>query len=205
MSEPAAPGLEAQAVRALDPELERVLDGDDPLLLGEQLDQGVEERGLPRAGASGDQDVPPGPERVAGGAEHLLRQGAQADEVGGGERAAPEPADRHRHVGARGRSADGDPRAVVEPRVEDGPRGRIEPKRARDVDRRPVERGCGERWCLDGLELTAAFDPDVSGAVDHELGDLRVLEHGLESGQERLQVSYPARALHIRPSSRSRQ
>ena len=90
-SESAAPGLEAQAVRALDPELERVLDGDDPLLLGEQLDQGVQERGLPRAGASGDQDVPPGPERVAGGAEHLLGKGPLADEVFGRERAAPEP------------------------------------------------------------------------------------------------------------------
>ena len=160
---------------------------------------------LPRAGASGDQDVPPRSESVAGDEEHLFRQGALADEVLGRERAAPEPADRHRHVGAGRRSADGDPGAVVEPCVEDGPGGRIEPERARDVDRRPVERGGGERRRLDGLELAAAFDPDVAGAVDHQLGDLRVLEHGLESGQERLQVSDPARALHSRPSSRSRQ
>ena len=86
-----------------------------------------------------------------------------------------------------------------------GARGRIEPERARDVDGCPVERGGGERRCFDGLELSAAFDPDVAGAVDHQLGDLRVLEHGLEPGQERLQVPDPARALHIRPSSRSRQ
>ena len=39
--------LEPQAVRALDPELERVLDGDDPLLLWEQLDQGVQSVVLP--------------------------------------------------------------------------------------------------------------------------------------------------------------
>ena len=134
-----------------------------------------------------------------------LGQGPLADEVLGRERAAPEPADRHRHVGAGRRSADGDPGAVVEPCVEDGPRGRIEPERARDVDRRPVERGGGERRRFDGLELPAAFDPDVAGAVDHELGDLRVLEHGLEAGQKRLQVPDPARALHSRPSSRSRQ
>ena len=164
-----------------------------------------QERGLARARAARDQDIPPGPERVAGGAEHLLGKGAQADEVLGGERAAPEPADRHRHVGAGRRSADGDPGAVLEPRIENGPGRGIEPERARDVDRRPVERGGGERWCLDGLELPAAFDPDIAGAVDHELGDLRVLEHGLESGQERLQMPDPARALHIRPSSRSRQ
>ena len=86
-----------------------------------------------------------------------------------------------------------------------GPGRGIEPERARDVDGRPVERGGGERRRLDGLELAAAFDPDVAGAVDHQLGDLRVLEHGLESRQERLQVRDPARALHSRPSSRSRQ
>ena len=66
--------LEAQAVRALDPELERVLDGDDPLLLGEQLDQRVQQRGLARARASGHQDVPAGGRSTfAGGAEHGFR------------------------------------------------------------------------------------------------------------------------------------
>ena len=144
-------------------------------------------------------------ERVAGDEEHLFGEGALPHEVVGRERAAPEPADRHSHVGASGRSADGHAGAVVEPRVEDGPRGRIEPERPRDVDRRPVERGGGEGGCFDGLELPAALDPDVAGAVDHQLGDLRILEHGLESGQERLQVPDPARALHSRPSSRRRQ
>ncbi len=60
----------------------------------------------------------------------------------------------------------------------------------------------GASW---GSSFPAAFDPDVVGAVDHEFGDLRILEHGLKSGQERLQVSDPARPLHSRPSSRSRQ
>ena len=144
-------------------------------------------------------------EGVAGGPEHPLGQGALADEVLGRERAAPEPADGHGHVGARGRSAYGDPRAVIEPRVEDGPGRGIEPERARDVDRRPVEGGGGERWRLDGLELPAALDPDIAGAVDHQLGDFRIFEHGLESRQERLQMPDAARALHSRPSSRSRQ
>ena len=163
------------------------------------------QRGLARARAARDQDVAPGAEHALGRAEHALGQGPLADEVLGRERAAPEPADRHRHVGAGRRRADGDPRAVVEPGVENGPGRGIEPKRARDVDRRPVERGGGERWCLDGLELAAAFDPDVAGPVDHELGDFRILEHGLEAGQKRLQVPDPARALHIQPSSRRRQ
>ena len=106
--------LEAQAVGPVDPELERVLDRDDPLLGGEQLDQGVQQCGLARAGAARYQDVAPGMEGVAGGPEHLLGKGAQADEVDGGERTAPEPADRHSHVGAGRRSADGDPGAVLE-------------------------------------------------------------------------------------------
>ena len=198
-------GLEAEAVRAFDPELERILDRDDALLLGEEFDQGIEQRGLPRAGAAGDQDVPPGTERLAGGAEYALGEGSLAHEVLGREGAAPEPADRHGHVGARRRSADGDPGAVLEPRVEDGPGRGIEPQRAGDVDGRPVECGGGERRRFEGLELPAAFDPDVSGAVDHQFGDLRILEHGLEARQKRLQVPDPARPLHIRPSSRRRQ
>ena len=172
---------------------------------GKQLDQGVQQRGLARARAARDQDVPPGPERGAGGAEHLFRQATLAHEVLGRERAAPEPSDRHGDVGAGRRRADGDPGAVLEPRIENGPGRGIEPKRPRDVDRRPVERGGGERRCLNGLELPAALDPDVAGPVDHELGDLRILEHGLESGQERLQMPDPARALHSRLSSQSRQ
>ena len=148
---------------------------------GQQLDQRVQQRGLARAGASGDQDVPPGGQHLPGGAEHRLGEGPLADEVLGRERTAPEPADRHGHVGARGRRADGDAGAVLEPGVEDGPRGGIEPERAGDVDRRPVERGGGERRRLDGLELPTALDPDVAGAVDHQLGDLRIFEHGFEA------------------------
>ena len=87
----------------------------------------------------GDQHVPPGSERAAGGAEHRLGEGALAHEILGRERAAPEPPDGHGHVGARGRSADGDPGAVLEPGVQDRPRGRIEPERPCDVDGRPVE------------------------------------------------------------------
>ena len=172
---------------------------------GEQLDQRVEEGGFARAGAAGDQDVAPGAERVAGGAEHRLGQGALAHEVLGGERAAPEPSDRHRHVGAGGRSADGDPGAIVEPCVEDGPGRGIEPERAGDVDGRTVERSGGELRRVEGLELPTPLDPDVPRAVDHELADLRILEHGFEPGQERLQVSDPGRPLHSRPSSRRRQ
>ena len=106
--------------RALDPELECVLDGDDPRLLREQLDQCVEEGGLSPS------RCPPRRRRASGGGgppEHSLREGPLDDEVPGGERAAPEPADRHRHMGAGRWRADGDPRAVLEPGVQYRPRG----------------------------------------------------------------------------------
>ena len=200
-----SPGLEAEAVGALDPEFERVLDGDDPLVFGQQLDQRVEERRLARARASGDQDVPAGQEGRPGGAEHLLGKGALADEVFGRERTAPEPAYGDGDLGTRGRRADGDPRAVLETGIEDGSGGGIEAKRPGDVDRGAVEPGGGESPRLVGLESAASLDPDVAGSVDHDLGDLRVLEERLQARKERLQVRDPAGALHSRPSSRSRQ
>ena len=104
-----SPGLEAEAVGAVDPEFERVLDGDDPLVFGQQLDQRVEERRLARARASGDQDVPAGQEGRPGGPEDRLRQRAHAHQVLSRERAAPEPADGDGDLGTRGRRADGDP------------------------------------------------------------------------------------------------
>ena len=86
-----------------------------------------------------------------------------------------------------------------------GLRGRIEAERTRDVDRGAVEPGGGESRRLVGLEPAASLDPDVAGSVDHDLGDLRVLKERLQARKERLQVADPAGALHIRPSSRSRQ
>ena len=59
-------GLEANAVRVVDPELQGVLDGDDSLVSGKELDEGIEERGLPAPGATGDEDVPPRPQACRG-------------------------------------------------------------------------------------------------------------------------------------------
>ena len=131
--------------------------------------------------------------------------GSHADEIVGGERPPAEPPDRQRHLRTRRRGADGDPRAVLESCVEDGAGHGVEPERSGDVDRRAVERGRVERGGVDGFEPAPALDPDVLRAVDHELGDLGVLEHGLEAGEERPQVPDPAGAVHSRPSSRSRQ
>ena len=83
--------------------------------------------------------------------------------------------------------------------------GGIEPERPGDVDRGAVEPGGGEPGRLVGLEAAPSLDPDVARSVDHDLGDLRVIEQGSKAREERSEVADAARALHIRPSSRSRQ
>ena len=57
-------GLEAEAVRSGDVELEGVRDHHDPLLLGEEFDERIEEGGLPGSRPAGDEDVPPLDERL---------------------------------------------------------------------------------------------------------------------------------------------
>ena len=98
-----------------------------------------------------------------------------------------------------------DSRSVFEARVQDRPRGGIEPERARDVDGGAVEPGGGEARGVVGLQSPGPLNPDVAGPVDHDLGDLRVLEQPLQARKERSEVADAARALHIRPSSRCRQ
>ena len=54
------PRLEPDAVRAVDAQLEGVLDGDDPLVVGQECDEGVEQRRLAAAGAAAHEDIPAG-------------------------------------------------------------------------------------------------------------------------------------------------
>ena len=51
--------LEADAIRPLDAKLQRVLDGDDALVIGQQFDQRIEQRGLAGARTAGNQNVAP--------------------------------------------------------------------------------------------------------------------------------------------------
>ena len=200
------PGLEPDAVRAVDPELERVLDRDDPLVLGEQFDQRVQERGLARAGSPGDEDVAAGRKRGSGGPEDMLRQRAHAHEVLGRERPPPEPTDRDRDLGSRGRGADGDPRSVAEPGVQDRPCGGIEPERPGDVDCGAVEPGGGESGRLVGLELPRALDPDVCRVplimISETSGSSRSIS---KPGRNGVRCPTPLARFISVPSSRSRQ
>ena len=62
----------------------------------------------------------------------------------------PKPAYGDHDFAAGWRGGNGDPRSVAESGIEEGLGG--------------------------GIELAASLDPDVPGSLDHDLGDLRVLE-----------------------------
>ena len=68
------PRLEADTVFPVDAEFQRVLDGNNAVVGGEQLDQGIEQRGLTRARAARHQDVPPSEQRGPGLVQHFLGQ-----------------------------------------------------------------------------------------------------------------------------------
>ncbi len=72
------PGLQPDDVVLLQLQLDGVLDGDDPLALGDEGGQHVEQRRLPGAGAAGDDDVEPGLDAGVQQLGHLRRQGAEA-------------------------------------------------------------------------------------------------------------------------------
>ena len=181
--------LEADAVLVADGQLQGVLDGHDPVVHRKQLDQGVEEGRLPGSGASGDEDVPPAEQGLADERDLAGGERPQLDEVVGRESAGPESADGD-GGGRRGRSnADGHAAAVFEPRVDDRHGGRIEPQRPRDVDGRAVQRGRVQVRSGNGREPgSGALHPYVAGTVDHQLGDLHVVEQLIEPGQEGLEV-----------------
>ena len=66
------PGLEADTVFPIDPELQRVLDGNNAVVLWEQLNQGIEQRGLTRSRPARHEDIPPPQERGPRRVEHFL-------------------------------------------------------------------------------------------------------------------------------------
>ena len=69
-----APRLEADTVFPIDAELQRVLDGNNAVVGGEQLDQGIEQGGLTRAGSARHQNIPPPQERGPRRVQHFLGQ-----------------------------------------------------------------------------------------------------------------------------------
>ena len=168
--------LEADDVLLLELELGGVLDGDDPLVVGDERRQHVEGRGLAGAGAAGDDDVEPaahaGVEEVGASArsgepnvDQVLRQ------VSGS-------AENFRMVSAEPSTASGGMTALT--RLPSGRRASTigldssTRRPIRDTILSMVRRRCASSAELGvGLHQPAvALEPDAVGAVDHDLGDV---------------------------------
>ena len=95
--------LEADAVRGVDPQLERVLDGDDPLVGGDEFDERIEERRLAAAGAAAHEDVAARVEGPLGRGADVFGERALLDQLRRrkGSRAEAPDGDRHVRTGRR--------------------------------------------------------------------------------------------------------
>ena len=176
------PRLEPQHVLLVERELGGVLDGDDPLVLGDERRQHVEGRRLAGARAAGDQDVE-APAHARG--EELgdrLGEGAEADQVLDLVRLRGELADRQQRAVERQRRDDGvDAAAVGQPGV-DHRAGLVDAAAhlADDlVDGAPQVHLVGE-VSLHGEQPSAPLHEDLVRAVDHDLADVRVAEERLD-------------------------
>lgn len=165
-----------QVVHAADLELSGVLDGDDALIPGDEVGQGIEEGGLAGAGAAADKDVVPGPHQQLQHLGHLRRDGAVGDELLHGHGLLGEAPDGdHRAVEGHRRHHHVDAGAVLQVGVYNG---------LTLVDHPP---GLGDELGDDGLQFLPAFKvvlqlaqaavllhEDVLIAVDHHFGDVGV-------------------------------
>ena len=175
-------GLEAEHVVLAEPQLGGVLDGDDPLVIGDEGREHVERRGLPGTRTAGDEDVEAAADAPFEEPGRGLGQGPEVDQV----------VDR---VGVLGELADGQLGAVERERRDDrvdaaavGQAGVHHRARLVDasadladdlVDRAAQVGLVGERGArLD--QLAAPLDVDGVERVDHDLGEARVAQQGLD-------------------------
>ena len=56
-----------------------------------------------------------------------------------------------------------------------------------------------------GPDFTAAFDPDVTRSVNHDLADVLIFEDRFQPRQKRAQIVHAAFVAHIFPASTARQ
>ena len=81
--------------------------------------------------------------------------------------------------------------------------GRIEAQGPRDLNGRPFQRGPVKAGRGVGPDFTAAFDPDVTRTVNHDLADFLIFKDRFQPRQERAQIvhaaSVPICRAHIFP------
>ena len=95
--------------------------------------------------------------------------------------------------------------AIIQARIENGRGGGIEAEGPRDLNGRPFQRGPIKAWRGMLPDFTAAFDPDVTRPVNHDLADVLIFEDRFQPGQERAQIVHAAFFVHIFPASMARQ
>ena len=88
------------------------------------------------------------------------------------------------HVRAGRGHTDGHARAVVQARIEDRRRGRVQAQGPGDMDRRPLQRRRVERGRVDRPEPAVAFEPHVPRPVGHDFAHVRIVERGLQAPAE---------------------
>ncbi len=169
--------LQLHDVRALELQLAVVLDDDDALLLGGERGQRVEERGLARAGAAGDDDVLLGRDQHGQRLGGVVGERAEPDQALHGQGLAREAADGDLHALGRRRHDRLDARTVGQARLQDRA---LRPEGAAGVLGQVAQRR-GQRLLRGELgrravDAPAALDEDVLVAVDHHLGHRRVVE-----------------------------
>ncbi len=171
-------GLEPDHVPLLELQLRRVLNGDDPLVAGEEARHDIEQRRLPRRGAPRDDDVEPRLHASAEELDHLLRDAPHANQIIRQVRRRGELADADaRTVQGQWRDDDVDAGAVGQAGVDhraalvhppsQGPDDPVDD--AHDLLRVPEAD-------VRLLEPPVPLDPDLFHPVDHDLGDGVVAE-----------------------------
>ncbi len=179
------PGLQADHVGLPELELGRVLDRDDALVRRDERRQDVQQRRLPGAGPTGDQDVEAclhhGPEQL----EHRLGQAAGPEQVVARQRVPLELPDGHVGPVQGQRRDDGvDPGAVGQAGVHHG-RGVVDPASHGGDD--PVDDLHEVLVVAEpharALELAETLDQHLVIGVDQDVGDVRVLHERLQRPQ----------------------
>ena len=169
-------------MRLVEPQLGRVLDGDDPLLVGNGSREGVEKRRLARAGASGNEHVQLGLDAALEELDGLLAERAHLDHVVERQPAAAELADRDQRTAERERRDDGVDAAAVGQASVDHRRRLVDA--AADLGDHLVDDPAQVPFVVEHdvalVEAPATLDPDVVRAVDHDLGHGLVGEEPLE-------------------------
>ena len=179
------PGFQAPHVLLLQLQFRGVLDGEDAFVVRDEAGEDVEQGGLARAGAAGDQDISLALTMAWKNLADVRGQGALGDQLLQGEAADGKAADgEHGAVQGQGRDDGVHPGAVGQAGVHHGG-GLIDA--AADVGDDLVDGvqqvGVVPEAHRGFFQLAAPLEVDLVIAVDQDIGDAGVVHEGLQRPQ----------------------